>query len=163
MNECQKNDTFKANSMSFCFLSLCMGLEVSDSLTMSWWDEVLCAESIRENEGIKTKTEKIATWLFIKIENDTWGKNGFLSGELLFAVLLICLGPTLLPEKNYSSLNCSSLSTTEGNFPDRAVHTNHEISTRRSKFSMYFEKLGMVFPRIRFHYSQTERFLVVYC
>lgn len=50
-----KNDTFKANSMSFCFVSLRMGLEVSDSLTMSWWDEVLCAESIRENEGIKTK------------------------------------------------------------------------------------------------------------
>ena len=55
------------------------------------------------------------------------------------------------------------LINSRGKFLDRAVHTNHEISTRRSRFNICFEKHGMVFPRISFQSSQTERFLVGYC
>lgn len=52
-------------------------------------------------------------------------------------------------KQNCSFLNCS-LSIAEVNFLDRAVHINHEISTRRSKFTVYFEKHDMVIPRISF-------------
>ena len=52
-------------------------------------------------------------------------------------------------KQNCSFLNCS-LSIAEVNFLDRAVHINHEISTRRSKFTVYFEKHDMVIPKISF-------------
>lgn len=133
----------------FLFSLLCMGLELSAFLTLSWLDQVLCAESIRENGGIKTKKGENSYLIIYK--NREWypEKVAFFFGKLLFGVLHMCLETALLTTKKSYSLS-SSLLTVKRNFLDRAVHTNHEISTRRSRFNICFEKHGMVFPRISF-------------
>ena len=141
-----------------------MGLELSAFLTLSWLDQVLCAEFIRENGEIKTKKGKNSYLIIYKSRERYQEKVAFFFGELLFGVLHMCLETTLLTSKKKKCYSLSySLLALKGNFLDREVHTNHEISVRRSRFNICFEKHGMVFPRISFQSSQTERFLVGYC
>lgn len=54
-------------------------------------------------------------------------------------------------------------SNSRGTFFGRTVHINHEISTRRSKFTSVLGEAWYGFSRISFHHSQTDRFSVGYC
>ena len=93
------------------------------------------------------------------------GKSGFLfwRASIWCAPYVFGNHTVNLKKKNKCYSLSYSLLAVKGNFLDREVHTNHEISVRRSRFNICFEKHGMVFPRISFQSSQTERFLVGYC
>lgn len=79
----------------------------------------------------------------------------FYFGELLLGELL--MGLVLFLSDLFS------FSNGRGTFFGRTVHTNHEISTRRSKFTSVFGEAWYGFSRVSFHHSQTDRFLVGYC
>lgn len=56
----------------------------------------------RNHNQKKKKGEN--SYLIIKIKNGTWEKVDFCFGELWFDVLIMCLGPILLSEKNKTKL-----------------------------------------------------------
>lgn len=62
-------------------------------------------------------------------------------GELFLMNSLCVWNPHCYLEKLLSEL----FFFIKGNFLSRTVYTNHEISTRKSKFKVYFEKHDMVF------------------
>ena len=73
-----------------------MGLELNAFLTLSWLDQVLCAEFIRENGGIKTKRGENSYLIIYKNRKRYPEKVAFFFGELLFGVLHMYLETTLL-------------------------------------------------------------------